>query len=361
MEEIKLAVNRVLDSNRFIGGPEIEHFEAEMAEYCGVAHAVGVSSGTDALLVSLMALGIGYGDEVIIPSFTFFSTAGSVRRLGAVPVFCDMEPRSYNLDPEKLAELISPRTKAVIPVHLFGQCADMDPILEVCRHHSLSVIEDAAQAVGARYRGRMAGSMGDTGCFSFFPSKNLGGLGDGGLVTTNDSALAGRIRCLREHGAEHRYYHSLVGGNFRLDAIQAAALRIKLRHVETWHEQRRSNAAGYIEGLSELRNDGLIRLPEELTDRRHVFNQFVIRTQERDALQQHLTARRIGTAVYYPVPLHRQQCFADIETANSHLPESEIAAEQVLALPIFPGLSADQRYKVIHGIREFFLETRTSG
>lgn len=360
-DQLQEAVNRVLKSNRFIGGPEIEHFEHEMADYCGVAEAIGVSSGTDALLVSLMALGVGYGDEVIVPSFTFFSTAGSVRRVGAVPVFCDIEPRALNLDSEKLPELITRRTKAVIPVHLFGQCADMDPILEICRSNSLSVIEDAAQAVGARYRGRMAGSMGDTGCFSFFPSKNLGGIGDGGLVTTNDKALANKIRSLREHGAERRYYHESVGGNFRLDAIQGAALRVKLRHVETWHEQRRRNAAAYLEGLSELGNAGVVRLPEELIDRRHVFNQFVIRVKERDALQQYLTGHRIGTAVYYPVPLHKQVCFADIETPEGSLPESEKAAEQVLALPVFPGLSEPQREKVIHCVRDYYLDFRAAG
>ncbi len=358
--ELREAVNRVLDSNRFIGGPEIESFEREMADYCQVSHAVGVSSGTDALVVSLMAYAVGYGDEVIVPSFTFFSTAGSVRRLGAVPVFCDIEPRGFNLDPEKLSELISPKTKAVIPVHLFGQCADMDSILQICRAHSLAVIEDAAQAVGARYRGKMAGSMGDVGCFSFFPSKNLGGIGDGGLVTTNDKALADHLRSLREHGAERRYYHSCVGGNFRLDALQAAALRVKLRHVETWHEQRRLNAAAYVEALSDLEAKGLVRLPVELKDRRHVFNQFVIRVERRDSLQQYLTDRRIGTAVYYPVPLHMQDCFADLDTSGRKLPVSETAAEQVLALPVYPGLSESQRASVIRCVREYFLGSRAA-
>lgn len=358
--ELRDAVNRVLDSNRFIGGPEIESFEREMADYCEAAHAVGVSSGTDALVVSLMAYGIGHRDEVIVPNFTFFATAGSVRRLGAVPVFCDIEPRGFNLDPDKLAELISPRTKAVIPVHLFGQCAEMDPILQICRAHSLTVIEDAAQAVGARYRGKMAGSMGDTGCFSFFPSKNLGGIGDGGLVTTNDKALADQLRCLRDHGAERRYYHNCVGGNFRLDALQAAALRIKLRHVEAWHEQRRLNAAAYVEGLSDLEAKGLLRLPVELKDRRHVFNQFVIRVEARDALQQYLADHRIGTAVYYPVPLHMQKCFADLNVSGRGFPVSETAAEQVLALPVFPGLSETQRSAVIRCIREYFSSSQAA-
>jgi dTDP-4-amino-4,6-dideoxygalactose transaminase len=307
-----------------------------------------------------MAFGVGHGDEVIVPSFTFFSTAGSVRRLGAVPVFCDIEPRGFNLDPEKLSQLISPRTKAVIPVHLFGQCADMDPILDICRAHSLYVIEDAAQAVGARYRGSMSGSMGDTGCFSFFPSKNLGGIGDGGLVTTNDKALADRLRSLREHGAERRYYHSHIGGNFRLDAIQAAALRVKLRHLEAWHEQRRLNAAAYAEGLADLEAKGHVRLPEELSERRHVFNQFVIRVDRRDSLQQYLADHRIGTAVYYPVPLHMQDCFADLNTSERSLPVSETAAEQVLALPIFPGLSDEQRLSVIRCVREYFLGSRAA-
>jgi dTDP-4-amino-4,6-dideoxygalactose transaminase len=359
--ELKEAVIRVLESNRFIGGPEIENFESEMAEYCEVPHAVGVSSGTDALVVTLMALGVGYGDEVIVPSFTFFSTAGSVRRLGAVPIFCDIEPRGFNLDPDELPKLITPRTRAVIPVHLFGQCADMDPILDICRRYSLRVIEDAAQAVGARYRGKMAGSMGDTGCFSFFPSKNLGGIGDGGLVTTKDTVLADKIRSLREHGAERRYYHSSVGGNFRLDAIQAAALRVKLRHVEAWHEQRRLNAAAYAEALSDLHAKGLVRLPEELDDRRHVFNQFVIRVAARDSLQKYLTEHRVGTAVYYPVPLHMQDCFSDLKKARGGLPESEAAAGQVLALPVFPGLSEAQRETVIHHVRAYFSDARAGG
>ncbi|MBI4966197.1 MAG: DegT/DnrJ/EryC1/StrS family aminotransferase [Desulfomonile tiedjei] len=349
------AVVRVLESNRFIGGPELEAFENETAAYCGAKYALGVSSGTDAIIVSLMALDISYGDEVIVPSFTFFATAGSVHRVGAKPVFCDISPDTFNMDPTKLEALITARTKAIIPVHLFGQCADMDAILDVARRHSLKVIEDAAQAMGARYRDSMAGSMGDTGCFSFFPSKNLGGIGDGGLVTTNDADLAAAIRSLRDHGAQRRYYHSRVGGNFRLDAIQAAALRVKLPALEDWHDQRRRNAAFYKEALSDLQEAGHLRLPVEAPYASHVFNQFVIRVKQRDRLQKHLMANRIGEAVYYPVPLHLQDCFSDLGVKEGALPESEAASREVLALPIFPGLTDRQTAKVVRCLRDFYL------
>jgi len=348
------AVIKVLETNRFIGGPELESFESEAATYCHANHAIGVSSGTDAIIVSLMALDIGYGDEVIVPSFTFFATAGSVHRVGAKPVFCDIRPDTFNLDPGKLEQLVTPRTKAVIPVHLFGQCAEMDAILSVCRRHSLRIIEDAAQAIGARLRDDHAGTLGDTGCFSFFPSKNLGGIGDGGLVTTNNADLAARIRTLRDHGAKHRYYHSSVGGNFRLDAIQAAALRVKLSALESWHEQRRKNASAYKESLSDLQEKGLVRLPVEAPYGRHVFNQFVIRVNERDRLKEYLAANRIGTAVYYPIPLHLQECFSHLGVEEGRLPESEAASREVLALPVFPGLSERQLAKVIRCIRDFY-------
>jgi dTDP-4-amino-4,6-dideoxygalactose transaminase len=352
--QLRDAVVRVLESNRFIGGPELDGFERDAAAYCRANYAIGVSSGTDAIIASLMAFGIGYGDEVIVPSFTFFATAGSVRRVGATPIFCDIRPDTFNLDADKLQELITPRTRAVIPVHLFGQCADMDSILDVCRSHSLRVIEDAAQAIGARYGDNMAGNMGDTGCFSFFPSKNLGGIGDGGLVTTNDADLAAQIRSLRDHGAERRYYHSRVGGNFRLDAIQAAALRVKLRVLDEWHEQRRRNAALYKESLSDLQEKGLLTLPVEAPYGRHVFNQFVVKVHQRDRLQEHLAANRIGSAVYYPIPLHLQECFSDLGVKEGALPESEAASREVLALPVFPGLSDRQREKVVRSIRDFY-------
>lgn len=352
--QIREAVSKVLESNRFIGGPEVENFEREAAAYCHAKHAVGVSSGTDAIIVSLMALEIGYGDEVIVPSFTFFATAGSVHRVGAKPVFCDIRPDTFNLDPGKIEELITPKTKAVIPVHLFGQCADMDAILAVCRRHSLTVIEDAAQAIGAQYRHDLAGTMGDAGCFSFFPSKNLGGIGDGGMVTANDADLAARIKRLRDHGAESRYYHSKVGGNFRLDSIQAAALRVKLAALEGWHEQRRQNAAAYEKGFQDLQRRGHVTLPVEMPHGRHVFNQYVIRVDQRDRLQEHLTANRIGTAVYYPVPLHLQECFSHLGLKEGALPESEAASREVLALPIYPGLSEPQLAKVVRCVKDFY-------
>ncbi len=354
LAELKSAINGVLETNRFIGGPEVEAFEVEAAHYVGAQYGIGVSSGTDALIVSMMALGIGRGDEVIVPSFTFFATAGSVWRLGATPVFCDMDEATFNLDVSELEKLVSPRTKAVIPVHLFGQAADMDRIAEVCSPRGVAVIEDAAQAIGAEIKGKRVGSLGDTGCFSFFPSKNLGGIGDGGLVTTNRRALADKIRSLRDHGASRRYYHAMVGGNFRLDAIQAAALRIKLRTLEQCHEQRSANAAAYREGFAPLEEKGLLRLPRELPGLRHVFNQFVIRLEKRDALQEFLASRHVGTAIYYPVPLHLQECFRSPESAPPVLPRTELAAKEVLALPIFPGLTKAQRDKVIRCVTEFF-------
>lgn len=350
---LKDAVVGVVESNRFIGGPEVEGFEREMAQYLGVEHAVGVSSGTDALIVSMMAMGIGPGHEVIVPSFTFFSTAGSVHRLGAVPIFCDIDPVTFNMDPAELERLITARTRAAVPVHLYGQVAEMKPIIEICRKRGVRVIEDAAQAIGAQYYESSAGSMGDVGCFSFFPSKNLGAMGDAGLVSTNDLELAEKIRLLRDHGATKRYYHDVVGGNFRIDALQAAVLRVKLPHLEACHEQRRANARAYVRGLADLQERGLIRLPVELPGRRHIFNQFVIRTQRRDELQDYLTSRRIGTAIYYPVPLHLQECFRDSAGPPPSLPHCEQAAREVLALPVFPGLTQIQRDKVIRCIREF--------
>lgn len=354
--ELQAVLTRVLQSNRFVGGQELLLFEQELAHYCGVEHAIGVSSGTDALLASLMAFDIGWGDEVIVPTFTFFATAGSVRRVGAIPVFCDIEPHGLNMDPTCLEPLITDRTKAIIPVHLFGQAAEMTPILEVAARHGLRVIEDMAQAIGACYKGRSVGSFGDTACLSFFPSKNLGAMGDAGAVLTCDSELAERLRLLREHGAKARYYHAFVGGNFRLDAIQAAFLRVKLPYLPSWHEQRRRNAAAYHEGFRELEEQGLVILPRQLPNRRHVFNQYVIRVKDRDALQDYLSSHQVGTAVYYPVPLHLQECFGDPSAPPPHLPVAEEAAKEVLALPIFPGLSEAQQYKVIRCVSEFLLQ-----
>jgi dTDP-4-amino-4,6-dideoxygalactose transaminase len=353
LTQMKEAAIGVIDSNRFIGGPEVEGFEHESARYLGVNHAVGVSSGTDALIVSMMALGIRSGDEVIVPSFTFFATAGSVHRLGAIPVFCDILDSSFNMDPVELERLITGRTKAVIVVHLFGQAADMDRITNLCRERGIAVIEDAAQAIGAEFNGQRVGSIGDAGCFSFFPSKNLGGIGDGGLVSTNDAELANKIRSLRDHGATRRYYHAVVGGNFRLDAIQAAVLRVKLKSLEDWHEQRRANAAAYTEGFRGIAERGLMTLPQELPGLRHVFNQYVIRVPRRDGLQEYLSSKRIGSAIYYPVPLHLQECFRDSRSNAARLPRSEEAAKEVLALPVFPGLTDRQRDKVIRCVTKF--------
>ncbi|MEW6349147.1 MAG: DegT/DnrJ/EryC1/StrS family aminotransferase [Thermodesulfobacteriota bacterium] len=354
MDKITHAMTEVLRTNRFIGGPEIEAFETELASYCGVPYAVGLSSGTDALIVTMMAMDIGPGDEVIVPSFTFFSTAGSVYRLGARPVFADMDPLTFNIDPDHVAELITNRTKAVIPVHLFGQTADMDRITAICEPRGIRIIEDAAQSIGAQYRGSRAGNLGDAGCFSFFPSKNLGGMGDGGAVVTTHAELADRIRHLRNHGENQRYHHAFVGGNFRLDAIQAAFLRVKLPELDAWHEQRRINANRYSQALSTMEQRSILRLPVEVPDRKHVYNQYVVRVEKRDELARHLTAHRVGNAIYYPVPLHLQKCFESLGYKDGDLPHSEKAAKEVLALPVFPGLSEVRQHKVIRCLTEFF-------
>jgi len=352
--EVRAALEPVLESQHFILGPEVEALEAELAAYCGCRFAVGVSSGTDALLLALMALEIGPGDEVITSPFTFFATAGCIHRVGARPVFADIEPEGFNLDPARVAAAVTAKTRAIIPVHLFGQCAEMDAISEVAGRHKLAVIEDAAQAIGAEYRGRRAGAMGAAGCFSFFPSKNLGGFGDGGMVTTGDPGLAARLRVLRNHGAEPKYYHKLIGGNFRLDALQAAVLRVKLRHLEAWSAARQENAARYRRLLAAAAPAGKVRLPPELPGRRHIYNQFCIRVERRDALRAHLAARKVGHEVYYPVPLHLQECFAGLGYKPGSLPESERAAAEALALPIYPELTAAQQQYVVASIAGFF-------
>jgi dTDP-4-amino-4,6-dideoxygalactose transaminase len=344
-EEVRAAVDAVMESQYFILGPEVEALEKEVAAYSGCQSGIGVSSGTDALLLALMALDLRPGDEVITTPFTFFATAGCVHRLGAKPVFVDIEPAGFNLDPAKIEAAITPRTRAIIPVHLFGQCAEMDPLMEIARRRKLPVIEDAAQAIGAEYRGRRAGSLGTVGCFSFFPSKNLGGFGDGGMITTSDPALAERMRMLRNHGAQPKYYHKLVGGNFRLDAIQAAVLRVKLKRLDQWSAARQQNAARYRRLFAELKLEGQVVCPPELPARRHIYNQFSIRLQRRDAVRDRLAARKVGVEIYYPVPLHRQECFAALGYQPGSLPESERAAAEVLALPIYPELTAEmQRY-----------------
>lgn len=358
---IDAAIRRVIDSGHFILGPEVESFEREVAAYCGARFAIGVSSGTDALLVSLMACGVGPGDEVITPTYTFFATAGCIARLGARPVFADIDPLTYNIDPADAAARLTPRTKAIIPVHLYGQTAEMKPIVELAQAQGVVVIEDAAQAIGAAYQGARAGAIGQLGCLSFFPSKNLGALGDGGMVLSDDERLADRVRLLRTHGYRPKYYNSVVGGNFRLDALQAAVLRVKLERLEAWIAARQRNAALYRQLLVEAGiaveageplEHGVVVLPHAASTGRHVYNQFVIRSSSRDALRRELEARRIGTEIYYPVPMHLQTCFAELGYRPGDFPRAEAAAAQTLALPIYPELSETQIERVVEAVAE---------
>ncbi len=371
-DEIRAAMDRVLESQHFILGPEVEALEQEVATYSQCRFGIGVSSGTDALLVALMALEIGRGDEVISTPYTFFATAGCIARLGATPVFVDIDPYTYNIAPAGIEAVITPRTKAILPVHLFGQMADMDPIMAVAARRNLYVIEDAAQAIGAEYKGRRAGSIGHLGCFSFFPSKNLGGFGDGGMVVTNDPELADRVKLLRGHGARPKYHHQVVGGNFRLDALQAAVLRVKLRYLDDWTAARQRNADTYrrlfaeagdrrqgagIRGQeTEVGSRGCVSLPYDAGYGRHIYNQFVIRCERnepRDVLMAHLKERGIGTEVYYPIPLHLQECFANLGHRAGDFPASEQAAQETLALPIYPELTLEQQAAVISAAKEF--------
>jgi dTDP-4-amino-4,6-dideoxygalactose transaminase len=354
--EILAAIEAVCASGQFILGPEVTRLEQRLAEYCGTKHAVGCASGSDALLLALMANEIGPGDEVILPSYTFFATASAVTRLGAKPVFADIEPEHFTIDPADIEPRITPGTRAIIPVHLYGQCADMDVILAIAKRHKLRVIEDACQAIGAEHRGRRAGSMGDIGCFSFYPTKNLGGFGDGGLLTTSDDTLAERLRLLRSHGMQPRYYHQVVGMNSRLDSLQAAVLNVKLSHLEHWTAQRQANAQRYRELLAAHGLDKLLGLPSAAPDRRHVWNQYVIRVpaQRRDALRKHLGDHQIGTEIYYPVPLHQQVCFRKLGLGGEQLVETERAAGETLALPIHQGLTSNEQELVVNPIGEFF-------
>ena len=341
-EDTMAAVSQVLRTHRYIKGPGVKAFEDAMAHACGVSHAVGVSSGTDALLVSLMALGVGPGDEVITTPMTFFATAGAIARLGATPVFVDIDPQTYNLDPALIAPAITPQTKAILPVHLYGHMAQMDALLDVARAHDLPIVEDAAQAVGATSPEGPAGSVGAFGCLSFFPTKNLGGAGDGGMVLTQRDARAARVRVLASHGADPKYVHASIGGNFRLDAIQAAVLQVKLPHLETWNDQRRANAARYDALL-----DGLdVTLPVVREGYTSTFHQYCVRVPNRDAVQQRLKQLGVQTMVYYPVALHEQVCFQHLGYAPSDLPEASRASREILALPIFPGLSAQEQARV---------------
>jgi len=354
-QEILDAVHSVFESQWFILGQSVDQCEKQIAQYSNCPHAVGVSSGTDALLVALMAEEIGPGDEVITTPYTFFSTAGSIARLGASIVFADIDPQTYNIDAAQIERRITPKTRAIMPVHLFGQCADMDPILDIARRHGLVLIEDAAQAIGAEYRGRRAGSMGDYGCFSFFPSKNLGAAGDGGMVVTRDAQRAERLRVLRVNGGKPKYYHAVVGGNFRLDALQAAVVSAKLHHLDDWTAGRQANAARYRKLLTEagLVERGVVRLPHEEPDVRHIYNQFIVRVPQRDALRTYLKQQQIGSEIYYPVPLHLQKCFAHLGHDDGDFPNSEAAARETLALPIYPELSDEQAEHVVHCIARF--------
>lgn len=349
--ELEAAFVRVLRSGHYILGPEVEAFEREVATYIGVDHALAVSSGTDALLLALMALGIGPGDEVICPTYTFFATAGTIARVGARPVFADVMPCCYNILPAELERLVTDRTKAIVPVHLFGQCAHMDLITSFADARKIPVIEDAAQALGAKYNGRSAGTLGSFGSYSFFPSKNLGALGDAGLLVTNDSRLAERARILRVHGGKPKYHHQFVGGNFRMDALQAALLRVKLPHLDSATARRQANAATYTRLLGGTEQ---IELPARCHES-HIYNQFVIRVKgegNRDKLQRFLAEAGVGTEVYYPVPMHKQACFASYEPAPS-LPVAEAASRETLAIPIFPELAEHEIEYVCDRIRAF--------
>lgn len=350
--EVEAAVADVFETQRFIMGPRVELCEAAVAAYSQCAFGVGVSSGTDALLVALMAESLAPGDEVITTPYSFFATAGCVARLGATPVFVDIEPTTFNLDPAAVEAAVTPRTKAIIPVHLFGQTAEMDPILATARKHGLVVLEDAAQAIGAEYHGRRAGNMGDYGCFSFFPSKNLGAAGDGGMIVTSDTDKAERLRMLRNHGAAPKYYHSIIGGNFRLDALQAAVVHIKLGHLDAWSRTRQHNAERYNRLIERAGLTDRITLPA-VKNTRHIFNQYVIRLQQRDEAMAFLRENGVGCEVYYPVPLHRQECFAYLGYDAGSLPESECAARETLALPVYPELTDEQAEYVVAKLAEF--------
>jgi dTDP-4-amino-4,6-dideoxygalactose transaminase len=359
--EIRASLNDVFETQQFIMGPKVEALEKGIAEYCKARFGIGVASGSDALLVSLMALGTGPGDEVLLPPFTFFATAGAVSRLGAVPVFVDIEEKTFNIDPSRIEEKVTSKTKAIIPVHLYGQCADMDPILRLSKAKGIFVIEDAAQALGADYQPRddsrpvRAGQIGDVGCFSFFPTKNLGAFGDAGMVTTNSSEWAEKISLLRVHGSHPKYYHKLIGMNSRLDALQAAILLAKMKHLEKWTETRQSNARRY-EGLFHdlLSRVPEIRLPVTQYRNRHIFHQYVIRVPNRDALRQYLAKEGVGTEIYYPVPLHLQECYSFLNHRRGDFPVSEKAADETLALPIYPEMTEDQQAYVVERIGAFY-------
>ncbi|NJD60114.1 MAG: transcriptional regulator [Anaerolineales bacterium] len=361
--EILAAINRVLDSQQFILGEEVVALEKELANYCQCQYAFGVSSGTDALLLSMMALGIHPGDEVITTPYSFFATSGSIVRLGAIPVYVDIEPTTFNINSSQIESKITKKTKAILPVHLAGQLADMDRIMDIAKRHGLFVIEDACQAIGADYKGKLAGSIGDVGCFSFFPSKNLGGYGDSGLVTCNDPQLADKIALLRNHGQRPKYHNILVGGNFRMDAIQAAVLRVKFKHLEDWTGLRRQHAATYNQLFSEkglsisLEDLGVrpgIVVPSETGSGRHIYHLYMIRVMQRDQLLSYLKAQGISSEIYYPIPLHLQACFSEMGYKTGDFPKSESAASQSLSLPIYPELTDEMISRVVDTIDSYF-------
>lgn len=350
IERLTEKAAEVIRSGRYILGPEVTALEQEVAEYIGVEHAIGVSSGTDALMVALMALGIGQGDEVITTPFTFFATGGCIARVGATPVFVDIRPDTFNIDVDQVAAAVTTRTRAILPVHLYGQACDMEGLVEVARKHDLQIIEDAAQAIGTQSPMGPVGSLGAYGCFSFFPSKNLGGFGDAGLVTTQDAVLADKARVMRAHGSKPKYYHAVVGGNFRIDAMQAALLRVKLPELRGWTAGRQQNAARYDAAFSASGLDvSLLRPPHRRFDG-HIYNQYVIRSSRRDELLTHLQEKKIATTIYYPVPLHRQECFASLGYREGSLPVSEQASREVLALPIFAGLGEGRQRRIIDAV-----------
>jgi dTDP-4-amino-4,6-dideoxygalactose transaminase len=371
-KEIDETLIRVAESQYFILGPEVDKMEKSFCDYLGNKHAFGVSSGTDALLIALMAIDIKPGDEVIVPTFSFFATAGVVARLNAIPVLVDCDPVTFNIDPAEVEKKITPKTKAVIPVHLFGQSCEMDQIMAIARKRNIKVIEDAAQAIGVQYEdGKYVGTIGDIGCFSFFPSKNLGCFGDGGLVTTNDDYLSERLRILRVHGGEPKYYHKVIGGNFRLDALQAAIINVKLPHLNSWSEKRRKNAAAYTklfvarelaaeEGKTNFDNKNKVLLPKavykdnvDLVKNYHIYNQYIIRVEKRDELRRYLAEKEVSTEIYYPVPFHLQECFSYLNHKLGDFPFSEQAANTSIALPIYPELTDEQITYVVDMINEF--------
>jgi dTDP-4-amino-4,6-dideoxygalactose transaminase len=352
--EVMQAVEKVLEDQHFILGPEVNKLEADIAQLVGTQFAIGCASGSDALVLALMALNVSGGDEVITTPFTFGATAGAIARLQARPVFVDIDPETYNIDAKKIAEAISPRTRAIIPVHLFGLAADMEPIRETARTHNLAIIEDAAQAIGSWYQGRPVGSLGTMACFSFFPSKNLGCAGDGGMVTTSSADLADRLKMLRVHGCRQKYQYAVVGMNSRLDALQAAILRVKLRYLDTWTDERQRNAARYRKLFAELGLTKWVRVPEDPSNCVHVYNQFVIRTRERDKLREHLRQSGIPTEIYYPSPLHLECAYTYLGYKRGDFPEAEAACRQTLALPIFSELTEEQQRAVVEAVASFY-------